>query len=432
MTQTQLPPHDEAAEWQLLACTVVKPSIIPGINPELFYVTAAKGAYTVIAGAFDRNMACIGDQVTFEHFLSRSLDPDQYDALSKALNSSPSVENWIFWADTLADCFKARKLEQLKPKISEIAAKVAKGYSPDEILNEISEIAHCWQARRLESMRSLMPRVLETVEYVIANGRFPGPRTGFRAFDLLTGGLQHGRLHIVAGRPGQGKSSYAMALAIGAARNGAKVGFFSLEMSKEEIGLRMLAYDSRLPIYRINANNQHPDETRAVAEANLRIRQLAIGFEDKVADLSALIMAAHQSVAEGAELLIIDYLQKISIQKFRHNRNELVTEISGKMKGLAMALRVPVICCAQLNRASEREDREPTMADLRDSGSVEQDADFIGILHKITYNRTDMVVVKNRSGDTGKIALEFRRELFRFDECGSADASQAALPYRDA
>ncbi len=156
------------------------------------------------------------------------------------------------------------------------------------------------------------------------------------------------------------------------------------------------------------------------------MKELPFRIDDFSRSLSDIVMACHQAVAEGAQLLIIDYLQKIVIPRFRHNRNELVTEISGAMKDIAMSLRVPVICCAQLNRESEKDNREPTLADLRDSGSVEQDADFVGLLHEPPRprdtpeeeweNRTDLIVAKNRGGARGRIAFEFRKEIFRFDE----------------
>jgi replicative DNA helicase len=271
-----------------------------------------------------------------------------------------------------------------------------------------------------------MPEVADFLEYASKNeGKYPGEVSGFHRFDKLTCGFQPGKIYDIAGRPGYGKSSLVACMAIGFARRGVKVGFISLEMLSTEIIGRMVSCESRVPMVKFLRATVTDEEVQRAGLMMQQISALPIIITDQLRTLSEIIMAMHEQAAQGVRVLIVDYLQKIIIPKFRSNRNELVTEISGAMKEMAISLKLPVICCAQLNRESEKQDREPTMADLRDSGSIEQDADFIGLLHAKgkgpdpEYDggeQIDLIIVKNRSGETGRLTMSFRKDIFRFDE----------------
>jgi len=410
-----LPPHDEPAEWFLLACAVNKPSIIPAIGSELFYVEQAKRVLLKMQEAYLAKMGCLQSPELFEHWLAKALEAHYFEPLIRAINSLPSAENWTYWKGQLADAYKARKLEQLKPMISETSERVAKGETPNEVLLEISKIAKLWQSSRAETMETLGPKVIEELEGIWRGDKTLGAITGYHKFDRITGGLQNNRLYVIGARPGIGKSSLAMNIILRAAFRETKCYLVSLEMSATEIGRRLFACESRVSEQKFREKTITEPEFKLVTSAASRLKPLPIKIDDYSRSLSDIVMACHQAVAEGAQLLVIDYLQKIVIPKFRQNRNELVTEISGAMKDIAMSLRVPVICCAQLNRESEKDQREPTLADLRDSGSVEQDADFVGLLHEMK-DQTDLIIAKNRGGEKGRIAFEFRKEIFRFDE----------------
>ncbi len=423
MNEDQLPPHDEPAEWYLLACAVNKPSIIPAIGSELFYIENARRCLLKMQEAWIAKLDCLKSPELFEHWLSKALENHYFEPLMRAVSSLPSVENWLYWKGQLADAYKARQLEQLKPMISETSGRVAKGETPNEILLEISKIAKLWQATRAESMETLGPKVVEELDGIWRGDKSLGAVTGFKAFDKITGGLQNNRLYVIGARPGVGKSSLAMNILLRAAFRDTKGFLISLEMSATEIGRRLYSCESRVSEQKFREKTATEYDFKLVTDAGERLRPLQFTIDDFSRSLADIVMACHQAVAEGAKLVIIDYLQKIVIPKFRHNRNELVTEISGAMKDIAMSLRVPVICCAQLNRESEKESREPTLADLRDSGSVEQDADFVGLLHEVPEkpnepkkNQTDLIIAKNRGGERGRIGFEFRKELFRFDE----------------
>ncbi len=421
MNEDPLPPHDEPAEWYLLACAVMKPSIIPAIGSELFYVENARRCLLKMQEAYLMKMDCLKSPELFEHWLSKALENHYFEPLMKAVALLPSQENWLYWKGQLADAYKARRLEQLKPLISETSERVAKGETPNEVLLEISKITKLWSLCREESMESLGPKVAEELEGIWQGDKTLGAITGFREFDNITGGLQNNRLYVIGARPGIGKSSFAMNVLLQAALRDTKGFLVSLEMSSTEIGRRLYACESRVSEEVFRNKTATEWQFKEVISAGKRLKPLQFTINDFSRSLSDIVMVCHQAVASGAKLVVIDYLQKIVIPRFRHNRNELVTEISGAMKDIAMSLRVPVICCAQLNRESEKDNREPTLSDLRDSGSVEQDADFVGLLHEMPKNpngkpQTDLIIAKNRGGPRGRIAFEFRKEIFRFDE----------------
>lgn len=421
MNDEALPPHDEPAEWYLLACAVNKPDIIPAIGSELFYVENARRCLLKMQEAYLVKLDCLKSPELFEHWLAKALENHFFEPLLRAVNSLPSAENWLYWKGQLSDSYKARRLEQLKPLISETSDRVTKGETPNEVLLEISKIAKLWSLGREEAMDSLGPKVIDELEGLWRNDKNLGAITGYKKFDGAIGGLQKNRLYIIAARPGVGKSSLAMNIMLQAALRDTPSYLVSLEMSATEIGRRLFACESRVSEQKFRDKTATEADFKEVTSAGKRLKNLQFKINDFSRSLSDIVMVCHQAVANGAELLVIDYLQKIVIPKFRHNRNELVTEISGAMKDIAMSLRVPVICCAQLNRESEKENREPSLADLRDSGSVEQDADFVGLLHEMPRNpngkpQTDLIIAKNRGGPRGRIEFEFRKEIFRFDE----------------
>jgi len=413
----KLPPNDEAAEWSLLACAVQKPVIIPAIEPYVFYVELARRVLLKMQAAHLQKLDCLNTSEQFEHWLSKSLQPNQFATLMDAVNKLPSPEGWTYWREILYDCYRARELEKLKPKISNISERVARGEPPNDVLLEISRIAGLWQGEQSETLEAYVPRVIDELEESWKTGKYPGVISGFRKLDELTRGFQNNRLYIIAGRPAKGKSTLAMNIALGVATQKEKTQcfFVSLEMSAIEIVKRMFSTLSGVGEYRFKPGIATGEEFKKVVDASLRVKRLPIRITDKLRSLSDVVMACHKAASEGAQLIVIDYLQKIVIPNFRFNRTELVTQISGAMKDIAMSLRVPVICCAQLNRDVEKEDREPTIGDLRDSGSLEQDADFVGLLHR-KKEQTDLIVAKNRSGKEGRIALTFKPEIFKFEE----------------
>ncbi len=310
--ETKLPPHDEPAEWYLLASAVSKPNIIPAIGSELFYVENARRVLLKMQEAFASKLDCLRSPELFEHWLSKSLEPHYYEPLIRAINSLPSCENWIYWRDQLSDAYKARRLEQLKPKISEISERVAKGETPNEVLLEISRISRLWQSARAETMTTIGPRVIDELEGIWRGDRALGATTGYTYFDRITGGLQNNRLYVIGARPGIGKSSLAMNLFLRAAKRGTRSYVVSLEMSASEIGRRLFACESRVSEQKFRNQTVTEQEFRLVSDAGARLAALPFTIDDFSRSLSDIVMACHQAVASGAQLIIIDISRRSS------------------------------------------------------------------------------------------------------------------------
>jgi replicative DNA helicase len=280
--------------------------------------------------------------------------------------------------------------------------------------------------------------VLENVKNImLANrardGELTGLSTGFEKLDEITLGLQKDNLIILAARPAMGKSAFAMNIAINAATNNIKetgepisVALFSLEMSQEQIVQRMTAAQARVNLTNIQKGTLTQKEMLLVESANDDLAALNVYFCDQgtvtVADIRA--KCRKQKASGGLDLVIIDYLQLINGSSKGGNRQEEVGNISRSLKQMARELGVPVIALSQVSRKLEdREDKRPNMSDLRESGSIEQDADIIMFLYREGYynkntekvsNLTELIIAKNRGGVTGTLEFLFQGEYQLF------------------
>ncbi len=254
-----------------------------------------------------------------------------------------------------------------------------------------------------------------------------GISTGFIDLDKKTSGLQDSDLIIIASRPGMGKTSYAMQIARNAAMiEKIPVAFFSLEMSKEQIAQRLMCSEARIDLQRLRSGNLRDDEWPKLGRAIENLAQCDIYIDDAafltVMDLRSrarMLVSTH-----GIKLLIVDYLQLMqSGINFRENRVLEITEISRNLKGIAKELKIPVIALSQLSREVEKRDKKrPVLADLRESGAIEQDADMVLLLYREDYydetsseaGLAEINIAKHRNGPTGTIKLKFFKEYTLF------------------
>ncbi len=256
-----------------------------------------------------------------------------------------------------------------------------------------------------------------------------GLTTGFNELDTMTSGLQSSDLIVVAARPSMGKTSFALTLAQNAAIHAqAVVGVFSLEMSKESLVMRMLCSEGHVDAHRFRTGFLSRDEWGRLAGALGRLAETRIYIDD-TPGISVLEMRAkaRRLAAEQKklDLIIVDYLQLMSGSSRRaESRQQEVSQISRELKGLAKELNVPLIALSQLSRAPEsRTDHRPQLADLRESGAIEQDADVVAFIYREEqYNRTEenagiaeIIVSKQRNGPTGVVKLAFLKEFTRFE-----------------
>jgi replicative DNA helicase len=255
--------------------------------------------------------------------------------------------------------------------------------------------------------------------------------------ELLGGGLQRSDLIILAARPALGKSSLALGIARNAARYGATAGVFSLEMSADQLGLRLLAAEANVDSYRLRVGIYTEAEERRIVDVAGVLSGLPIYIDDtpllSIVELRS--KARRLQMERGVDLLIVDYLQLIQGADSRaQNRVQEVSEISRALKGLARDLNVPLIAVSQLSRAVEsRPSRRPQLSDLRESGSIEQDADIVMFIHRESEEEwerrypdapfprdiAEIIVAKHRHGPVGSLHLRFQERLARFEDMGT-------------
>jgi replicative DNA helicase len=415
----QLPPHDEAAEWWLVACMVHKPELIGAIRTEIFYVETARRVLLKMQGIWLEKKECLKSYETFEHEICRGLAAYDLEPLNKAMNGLPSAENWSYWLGVVEDCWKARKVLGVKAEMTGVSDRLQRGdaLGLDAVSKKIVELnTDSAGTAGGKSLKELAPELIGSLEKShMLQGRLEGISTGFSNLDRATSGLQDCRFYIFAGRPGEGKSSFLGGLAHAATAAGHPVLYISLEMPAQELGLRMVASISRVVTGKFARGTATEEDFFKVSQSIVELKKLPLNILDSSPPLSEILKQCHQACERGTRLIIVDYIQRVHIPNFRGNRNDLITEVSGAFKDLAMLRKIPVVAAAQLGRAVTREEREPNLADLRDSGSLEQDADFVGLLHSVDPYSSKMLVAKNRSGETGTISFTFKREFTRFE-----------------
>ncbi len=244
-----------------------------------------------------------------------------------------------------------------------------------------------------------------------------GVRTGFAGLDRLTEGLVAGNLVIVAGRPGLGKTAFALNVAQHVAiREGLPVAFLSLEMAREEVALRILSSESGLSFREVRAARLDEREWRALYETLRRVWEAPLLVADEAATVFEVASGARRLRLEmGLALLVVDYLQLMDVGERFETRELEVSFLSRFLKRLAKELGIPVMALSQLSRRSEhRGDRRPRLADLRESGAIEQDADLVLFLHEGDGGARELIVAKHRNGATGTVELDFEAESMRF------------------
>ncbi len=299
--------------------------------------------------------------------------------------------------------------------------------------------------KRLLPVKHVLSDYFEQAEArreAVQQGAPTGLPTGFLDLDRLLGGLQRGDFTLVAGRPGLGKTWLLNNLALNAARKGARVANFSMEMGNAQISQRLVAIDETLDAHRLMLGRLDDEEWRRFTHSIGRLSGLPIWMDDSPRlTVPALRRKCRRMQREyGLDLVIVDYLQLMSAEtSYRSsNRVQELTTISREMKELARELNVPVVCAAQLNRELEsRQDKRPQLSDLKDSGSLEQDADVVMFIYRDeVYNdetqypgEADIIVSKHRNGPPGTVTLLFRKEYGQFKDLYRIRPDLEAITY---
>lgn len=412
--------------------------VIEILRAEDFYLKEHQEIFKVMVEMFAKSIA-IDLMTTYSELKSKKLAElvGGLTYLSKLMDEAVVYSNAKFYANTVADKSKMRQLIGEADMIKSSA--FSEEIPPEDILDaaeqRIMEIAHKAQRSNYVDINDVLVENIKEIQELEKNkGRLPGVETGFKKVDEILGGLQKTDLVILAARPGVGKTAFALNIASHAAQVGNKVMIFSLEMSKTQLGQRMLAMTANVPMESIRNGNITQDDWDCISDAQDSFDRTALVIDDTSA-ITPIEMKnkCRRFKAEkgGLDLVIVDYLQLMSMGNYRtEQREKEIGAMTRAIKIMAKELDCAVVLLSQLSRGPEqRADHKPQLSDLRDSGSIEQDADIVIFLRRDDYYQTDdepanidpstgltcqVNIAKHRNGATGTINLAWIPRYTKF------------------
>jgi len=425
-------PHNLEAEEALIGSIFINTDgfykISDVVTGDDFYNPANKEIYNAIAKLFSERSPI--DLITVTEVLESAGELKNIGGatyLSKIVNSVPTASHILQYASIV------REKKILRDLIVAANDITAMGYEEDEKIDEVLDraekalfsISQKSLKQTFVPIGSMLAETFERIDYLHKNkGELRGVPTGFDDLDFILGGLQKSDLVILAARPSMGKTSLALNIALNAAIKSKKtVGIFSLEMSRDQLADRLIASTAQIDAWKLRMGNLGEDDFPKIGEAMDLLDKAPI-FIDDTPSISAMEMRAKSrrlKMENNLGLIIVDYLQLMAAGS--DNMVQQVTEISRSLKALAREIDVPVLALSQLSRALEaRPDKKPLLSDLRDSGSIEQDADVVMFVYREDYYNhdtdrqhiADILVRKHRNGPTGDVSLYFISEQMRF------------------
>ena len=428
-------PYSSQAEQAVIGSMLIDPRCIAEVVKKLradeFYVRANREIYETIVAMFSYGQTVDPVTVIDQMKVRGVYGDDTPGYLAEIMRLTPTSANAMEYAAIIKDRALLRSIGTVA---DEIGAMVYEGSgAAEDVLEASEEKLHAVRENRgsggLREIRHVMQNVFDAMsEAAAAESRIPGLSTGLPDLDDITLGLNKSELIIIAARPGMGKTSIALNIALNAAMTQhKKVAIFSLEMSREQLVTRLLSRAALVPSQNLFTGRLTDAQWREVSAAANELSNSDILIDDN-STLTVADMNAQCRTVKGLDLVIIDYLQLMSSAGSgkswsNESRTQAVSDISRMMKVMAKQLGVPVICLSQLNRAAEaRQDKRPLLSDLRESGSIEQDADVVIGLYREGYNNrecenpnlAEAIVLKNRKGRTGTVNLTWVPEYTSF------------------
>jgi len=352
--------------------------------------------------------------------------------LAQLVDGVPRVTNVEHYARIVKEKAMLRNLAHAAQAIQQRALEAEEEAEAimDSAESSILQLAEDRVRAGLIGVKELVRENFERLERIFTEGRrITGLPTGYSQLDNLTSGLQPSELIILAARPSMGKTALALNLAENVAlRSREPVAIFSLEMAKESLLLRLLASHARIDAHKFRTGHLGREDWHKMTETLARLAEAPLWVDDSSA-ASVMEMGAKARRLQrdkGLSLLIVDYLQLISARGRFSNRNEEISSITRGLKALAKELQVPVLVLSQLTRAPEREERRPQLADLRESGAIEQDADVVMFIYRPNFfkpdvpdeerNKAELIIAKQRNGPTDRVNFVFLNTYTRFEE----------------
>lgn len=434
----RIPPHDLVAEQSVLGAVFIAPDTIISLADELvpddFYKPANKIVFKTMLSLFKKGEPI--DATTMVSALTNQGEIKEIGGLNyvvELVNSTPTSKNVEHYAKLVKEKATLRRV------IADLSDSLSSAYQGDVSIGDLIakteksmlDISNQNTGTGFRNVADILDTHMQMVETRSqTDGFVTGLSTGFVGLDKITTGLHEGNLIILAARPAMGKTALALNIAKHVAVQEHKpTVIFSLEMGAEELIERIVASEGMVPGYHLKTGNLSTDEWKRIVQAQSNLYDTPIFVDDtagiRISEIRSKARKLSQEMG-SLGIIIIDYLQLITGSK-GENRQQIVSEISRELKILAKDLRVPVIALSQLSRSVEqRQDKRPMLSDLRESGSIEQDADIVAFLYREAYyqkeqadsqesnNVTELILEKNRHGSLGTVKLYFHKEYTKF------------------
>lgn len=436
----RVPPNNLEAEESVLGSMMLSgeaiASVVEILKADDFYRPAHGKIFSAVLAIYARGEPV--DAITVAEELRRHSILEEVGgdlAIYHLVETVPTPASAAYYARIVADHALLRRLIDAGSRIMALGYSVPEDPSraADEAEGLVYAVARHQEKDEVVSLRTLVDESMVQLEHIQQrDSEFAGVPTGFTDLDHLLSGLQPGNLIVVAARPGVGKSSFVTNLsrniAVGEgtrSREGKPVMMFSLEMSRWEIGMRLLCAEAKVPWDKVRAARVQAEEWTRIVEAAEVLHESPLFIVDSgsmtIVDIRAKARRQRSS-RQGLGLVIVDYLQLMSSHQRVDNRQQEIAEISRSLKLLAKELEIPVIAVSQLNRDPERrQDKRPQLSDLRESGAIEQDADIVMFIHRddsdtdpTVKGTAELIVAKHRNGPTDSVRLTFLPHLTLF------------------
>ena len=439
--QQNIPLHDKEAERAVLGALLMEPTVYPRVlpilteNQDVFFTVDHQLIYAAVNACYDKKQTT--DILVVADYLSKRDELKRvggtvylYDLQARIVET----ENVEYHAQIVRERAMRRQLVQRGKTVSELAYDEERDITHliDAAQQEVFELGKVETKKGLKEVGGLVTHTIKELAEMSEKGvRTPGLPTGYTDLDILTSGLYPGELVILAARPNRGKTSFALNVALNVALRedtDDAIAFFSLEMPKRQLALRMLASEAPIPFSRLRTSDVKETEWGPLTAAATLLQDnshrilLADDFGITINEIRQECRRL-KSKTGNLRLVVVDYIQQVEVDKSgNQNREQVVAEVSRSLKQIAGELDITVIACSQLNREVEKQNRKPVLSDLRESGAIEQDADLVAFLHNESElpnqeeSEVELLVRKQRNGATGDVLLRFFGPIMRFSD----------------
>ncbi|HAG13677.1 MAG TPA: replicative DNA helicase [Ruminococcus sp.] len=440
-------PHSDEAEQCVLGSILLDPETISTaleiIRPEAFYVEQHRELFRLMVAMFtgaqseQMDIIVVLNEAMKQGIFESTAEGKRY--LTSLIELVPSADNIASYCKILSEKYSARMLAEVaQDLLKQINAGTESAQTLlDSAEQRIYDIRQGRDVHGLTPIIDVMTNTLRQLNNLAGPDReqYLGAKTGFPDLDAVTGGMTNSDLVILAARPGMGKTSFALNLATNVTRrSGRTVAIYSLEMSMEQLASRMLSTEALVDSHKLRTGRLDTKEWGRLAAGADVLAGMNI-FLSEATGITVSQMKAQLRRVKNLGMVVIDYLQLMDAPLKSENRVLVISDITRNLKLMAKELNVPVLLLSQLNRGVEsRTDKRPMMSDLRESGSIEQDADIIMFLYNDYYynreksqtpNMTECIVAKNRHGETGTIQLTWDAQYTRFSAIERGEAPPA-------